>query len=114
MTTLTAPPFMRPPHPRRWTKAEYHKMWELGWFEDQSIELLDGEIVQMPNPGPAHCVSTDKVAEALEVFFPKARFWVRRQSAIDLGLDVEPQPDVAVVDGPRSAFIAHQPTSALL
>lgn len=32
---------------------------------------------------------------------------------LDLGLDVEPQPDLAVADGPRAAFPTH-PTTALL
>ena len=118
MTTVTALPLtparLTAPQPRRWSKAEYHKMWELGWFEWQHVELLDGEIIQMPQPGPPHVVSVDNVAEALEAFFPKARFYVGRQAALDLGADTEPGPDVAVVDGPRSSFATRQPTSALL
>jgi Uma2 family endonuclease len=89
-------------------------MWELGWFEGQRIELIDGEIIQMPQPGPPHVVSVDNVADALEAVFPKARFYVRRQAALDIGPDTEPGPDVAVVDGPRSTYATRQPTTALL
>jgi hypothetical protein len=53
------------PRLRRWTKQEYHTMGELGWFEDQQVELLDGEIVEMPVPKNSHCVSTDNTAEIL-------------------------------------------------
>ncbi len=124
MSTLAAPPLPPPPallparfsapHPRRWTKAEYYKMWELGWFEDQRIELIDGEVMQMANLGPAHVVTTDKVARVLETVFPIDDFWVRRQSALNLGLDVEPQPDVAVADGPMSSYLDRHPTTAVL
>ena len=118
MTTLAAPPLPPPaglttPRPRRWTKDEYHKMGELGWFEWQHVELLDGEIIQMPNAGPSNFTSMDKVTDCLKAVFPGDRYWVRMQGALDLGLDVEPQPDVAVADGPRASFTGH-PTTALL
>ncbi len=67
----------------------------------------------MPSPGNPHCISTDNVAELLRDLFPKDRFWVRMQMPLDLGLDSEPQPDVAVVAGAKGAFTAH-PTTALL
>jgi Uma2 family endonuclease len=101
------------PRPRRWTKEEYHTMAQLGWFEDQWVELLEGEIVEMPNPNNPHCVSTDNVAEVLRVIFPKEKYWVRMQMPLNLGLDTEPRPDVAVVAGAKATFVDH-PTTALL
>jgi Uma2 family endonuclease len=101
------------PRLRRWTKEEYHTMGALGWFEDQQVELLDGEIVQMPVPKNSHCVGTDNAAEVLRVWFPKDRYWVRMQMPLDLGLDTEPQPDVAVVSGPKTSYSDH-PQTALL
>ena len=88
-------------------------MAELGWFEDQHVELLDGEIVEMPAPKNAHCVSTDNVAEVMRGLFPNDRYWVRMQMPLDLGLETEPQPDVAVVAGPKSSYKEH-PKIALL
>jgi Uma2 family endonuclease len=38
---------------------------------------------------------------------------VRMQGALDLGPDVEPEPDVAVADGPKGSFAGH-PTTAVL
>jgi Uma2 family endonuclease len=101
------------PRPRRWTKEEYHKIGELGWFVDQRVELLGGEIVEMPVPGNSPCVSTDNVFEVLRGLFPKDNFWVRMQMPLDLGLDTEAQPDVAVVARAKSSFTDH-PTTALL
>ena len=124
MSTLAAPPLppappllparVSTPHPRRWTKAEYYKMWQLGWFEDQRVELIDGEVMQMANPGPENYTSMDNVIKALEGIFPGDRYWVRMQGALDLGQDVEPQPDAAVADGPKSSFSGRHPTTALL
>jgi Uma2 family endonuclease len=88
-------------------------MGELGWFQDQRVELLEGEIIQMPNPGNPHCISTDNTAEVLRDVFPREHYWVRMQMPLDLGLASEPQPDVAVVPGPKSSYQAH-PTTALL
>ena len=89
-------------------------MGELGWFEDQQVELLDGEIVEMPVPKNSHCVGTDNVAEVMRVWFPKDRYWVRMQMPLDLGLDCEPQPDVAVVDGSKSGYSDHPQTALLV
>ena len=111
--TMT-PALFAAPRLRRWTKDEYHAMGALGWFEDQQVELLDGEIVQMPAPKNSHCVSTDSVAEVLRFWFPKDRYWVRMQMPLDLGLESEPQPDVAVVDGPKSTYSDHPQTALLV
>jgi Uma2 family endonuclease len=120
MTAITAvPPLTSPrltaPQPRRWSKAEYHKMWEMGLFNDWPyIELIDGEIIQMPQAGPPHVVSVDMVQEVLLAIFPRQRYWVRVQAALDMGPDSELGPDVAVVDGPRSSYTTRTPTTALL
>src|SRR5262245_1769059 len=117
MTTAAGPPPASPavgPRPRRWTKEEYHTMGQLGWFEDQHVELLDGEIVERPVPGNPHCVSTDNVAEVLRDVFPRDRFWVRMQMPLDLGLDTEPLPDVAVADAPKASYTAHPKTALLV
>ncbi len=118
MTTAAPPRSSRiplvAPRPRRWTKAEYYALWDLGWFADQRVELLDGEILEMPNPGPSHCTSTDNVAEALRALFPKESHWVRMQMPLDLGLDIEPQPDVAVAAGAKASFGEHPKTAVLV
>lgn len=114
MSTLHAP---FPPggvgRPRRWSKDEYHKMGELGWFANQRVEFMDGEIIQMPNPNPPHCICTDNTADVLRAIFPPTKYWVRMQLPLDCGKDWEPIPDVAVADGPKKSFTRH-PFGALL
>jgi Uma2 family endonuclease len=101
------------PQRHRWTKDEYRRMYEIGWFLDVKVELIDGEVWEMPAPGHLHCASTDRTTEALRTIFPPPGHWIRMQMALDFGLRSEPQPDVAVVLGPRDHYADH-PTTALL
>ncbi len=38
------------PHPRQWTQAEFEKLRELGFFADQQLALVDGEVVHSGSP----------------------------------------------------------------
>jgi Uma2 family endonuclease len=38
------------PRPHLWTDAEYYKMAELGWFKDQKVKLIDGEVFVVSDP----------------------------------------------------------------
>jgi len=101
------------PKMRRWTREEYYQMAELGWFVNQRVMLLDGEIVEMPVQKSGHYVSIDKAAKILERIF-SVGFWVRTQAPLDLGVNSDPEPDVAVVSGSREDYLASHPTTALL
>jgi Uma2 family endonuclease len=100
------------PRVYRFTKAEFHQMHDLGFFVDKYVELIDGEVIDMPGPGHAHCVSTDKSAEALKLVFG-VNVWVRVQMPLDLYPRSEPLPDVAAIAGARDSHTA-TPTTALL
>src|SRR6266496_1868992 len=100
------------PRPHRWTKAEYHQMADLGWFDEQRIELIDGQIVDFPVPSPKCCVGIALATEALlSAFGPD--YWIRNQAPLDLGTVSEPQPDLALVPGDPRDYDEH-PTTALL
>jgi hypothetical protein len=38
------------PAVRKWTKDEYHEAAELGWFDGQRVELIEGEVVRRYMP----------------------------------------------------------------
>ncbi len=38
----------------KWTLDEYHRMVEVGLLCERHVELLNGEIVEMPPEGPEH------------------------------------------------------------
>jgi hypothetical protein len=87
-------------------------MVDLGWFIDRRVELIDGEIVDMPSQKFGHYAAIDKSSRHLEVTFG-AGCWVRTQAPLSLGLESEPIPDVSVCAGRREDYTDH-PTSALL
>ncbi len=100
------------PQLRRWTKDEYHRMADLGWFQGQRTELIEGEIVVLSPQKFPHSATTDRAAEMLRGVFG-ATAWVRMQLPLDLGPFSEPEPDLSVVSGGRADYTDH-PTTALL
>jgi Uma2 family endonuclease len=101
------------PRVRQWTRAEYHRMAELGWFEGQRAELVEGEIVVLSPPKFAHAAATDRVSEPLRGLLADA-FWVRMQLPIVLTDLSEPEPDVSVVPGKREDYSDHPRGAALV
>jgi len=113
MPTSTMPLPPRGPAPRkRWTLEEFHLLCGIPKFENHKMILVDGEILDMPNPNPPHDIGVGQTEEALRSAFGDG-FWVRVQMALVLGLATDPMPDLAVVPGPRRKYTTH-PTSAFL
>jgi Uma2 family endonuclease len=86
-------------------------MAELGFFEGQKAELLEGEVVVSSPQRPLHYCVVDRVAEVLRRWFEPANR-VRMQGPLDLGLHSEPEPDVAVV--PAGDYSTAHPRITLL
>ena len=102
------------PNLRRWTRAEYMRMTEVGILApDERVELIEGEIIKMSPQNTPHAVAVSLISEILRVFFGKG-YYVRTQMPMDINEISEPEPDVAVVSGtPRDYLLGH-PTTALL
>jgi Uma2 family endonuclease len=98
---------------RTWTKAEYYRLGELGFFRGQRVELIDGRLMVHSPPSPAHADTVDGVDDALSSLFPTG-FLVRCLLPVDLGQIIEPEPDVAVVIGRLRQYQRAHPTSAEL
>lgn len=99
---------------RRFSRAEYERLIELGVFQPgEPIELIGGELMVAEPQGAAHYTAIRKTAKALEAAF--GRGWeVRTQGPIGLDDDSEPEPDVAVVPGnPDDYGRAHPSRPAL-
>jgi Uma2 family endonuclease len=100
------------PRPHRWTRTEYCRMAEAGLFDGRRVELIDGEVLDMPPQKNWHFVAVKLVEDALTLAFGPS-YWARTQGPLTLGLASEPEPDVAVVLGSPREFSSH-PTTALL
>lgn len=94
--------------PRFWTTAEYYRMSDMGLFDDERIELLDGEIWTLPPQGTPHFYSTDVAGDVLLEAFGSG-FIVRRHGPITLEDGTEPEPDVVIVCGSKRDYIPSHP-----
>ena len=116
MSAVLSPPLSTPPavgpHPRKWTREEYYRLAELGFFQGQRAERIGGYIMVMSPQNWPHTNSTCRADELLRVVFT-ATAWVRTQMPLALGLSSDPEPDVSVVPGRIENYTDH-PTTALL
>jgi Uma2 family endonuclease len=101
------------PHPRTWTKEEYYRLGELGFFRGQRVELIGGTILVLDRQSPPHATVLSLVAQRLAGIFG-SQTSVRQQGPLDLEATTEPEPDVAVVLGARRQHLHAHPTSAVL
>jgi Uma2 family endonuclease len=97
---------------KRWTIDEFHEIYRLPAFESKKLVLLDGEILEMPNPNAPHDAGLGLALATLTGAFGTG-FWVRGQMALRLSQSSDPMPDVAVVPGSPRDY-PQQPTTALL
>jgi Uma2 family endonuclease len=100
------------PQVRRWTRQEYYCLAEQGWFAGQRVQLIDGEIIQMPVRGHAHVKAVSRISKLMESIFGPGH-WVRVQAPLNAGQYGDPEPDIAVVAGDMEDYGDH-PTTAML
>jgi Uma2 family endonuclease len=98
---------------RRWTRAEYDHLVDLGMFAGEPLELIGGQLV-VAEPQSAYHVSAIGMAEdALRALLP-AGWIVRTQAPVALDDESEPEPDLAVVQGRRADYRAAHPARLAL
>jgi Uma2 family endonuclease len=104
---------LQEPHIHLWTRHEFEKMDETGFFANTRVELINGRVFEMPPMKPAHATSLSKTSEVLGQILP-AGCHVRQQAPLNLGIMDEPFPDFAVVFGDVDTYAAEHPVTALL
>jgi Uma2 family endonuclease len=98
---------------RRFSKPEYYRLSELGFFRGQRVELIEGHIMVLSPQNAPHSGTVAVVLRVLRgVFGPDAH--VRPQMPLDLGQTTGPEPDLAVVAGREEHYLTAHPTAALL
>lgn len=98
----------------RFSRDQFYRMLELGILDGVNVELIDGEIVEMPAQSNLHALTIKLCEDALNAAFG-AGHWVRVQMPLDLSPYSSPDPDLAVISGsPRTHVTRANPTSALL
>ena len=92
----------------KWTLEEYHRLIESEVLSDKTVELLNGEIVEMPPEGELHAYFSDESGETLTQLLGK-RAKVRQSKPITLPNQSEPEPDIAVVQRLGREYLSHHP-----
>jgi Uma2 family endonuclease len=100
------------PQARRWTRAEYYRLADLGFFDRERVELVNGKVIRMPPMTNPHVAGITLTEDALRAAFGPG-YWVRIQAPLDLTATSAPEPDLAVVPGGPRDYTDH-PTTALL
>jgi Uma2 family endonuclease len=93
----------------KWTLDDYHRMIEVGLLEGRHVELLNGEIIEMPPEGPEHAQQSTDTADYLRELL-SYRAVVRDAKPITLPeTGSEPEPDLAIVEPLRALYRTHHP-----
>jgi Uma2 family endonuclease len=109
---VTTPPAAEP-RPRRWTREEFYRLAEQGFFHGQRVELIDGEIILLSPQSPQHANASERVRRIVDRVFGE-KYWVRHQAPIVHGDYSEPEPDICVVRGTIDDFSTVHPTVSKL
>lgn len=91
----------------KWSVNDYHQMIAVGILRDRRVELLAGEIVEMSPETPIHYTTAKQGARYLEELLA-GKAEVRFNGPITL-FDSEPEPDIAIVRLPESAYRDRHP-----
>src|SRR5262245_40105917 len=99
---------------RRWTRVEYERLVEAGFFRPgDPIELVGGQLIVAEPQGSRHFAAVSASEEALRTAFG-AGWEVRAQGPLALDDDSEPEPDLAVVAGSFRDFVGAHPSRPVL
>ena len=101
------------PRPRRFTREQYYDMAEMGWFGNQRVELIEGEIIDMSPQLSRHACSVRKTNRLFTLLVPEG-FVVGPQVPLTLAVSSEPEPDLAIYKGKEEDFVDQHPQRAVL
>lgn len=92
----------------KWTVDEYHRMIAAGILDERRVELLKGEIVEMPPEGEPHAYFSSEAGEYLTRLLGD-RAMIRHSKPITLPNSSEPEPDIAIVQRLGREYLDHHP-----
>ena len=94
----------------KWTLEDYHCMIEVGLLKGRHVELLNGEIIEMPPEGPEHAQQSTDTADYLRQLLGDQAL-VRDAKPVTLpNRRSEPEPDLAIVQPLRALYRTRQPS----
>ncbi|HKI02713.1 MAG TPA: Uma2 family endonuclease [Thermoanaerobaculia bacterium] len=104
---------MAEPLRKLFTVSEYQTMLESGILhEDDRVELIEGEIWQMPPIGPPHYSSVARLDRVFQRGLADGLAVIAVQSSVRLGDFSEPEPDLAVLRFRADFYAQTHPTAS--
>lgn len=102
-------PLVDKPQRRRLTVDDFAKMCEVGILSaDDHVELIDGELVEMPPTGSEHAGIVNELASALFGLLDSS-VRLRVQSSVQLTKYTQPEPDLAIVSRDSQLYLRGHP-----
>jgi Uma2 family endonuclease len=99
---------------RRWTRAEYDRLIDVGILRPgDPVELIGGELMVAEPQGTRHYTAVCLAEEALRAAFGPG-WHVRSQGPVALDDESEPEPDIAVVPGTARDYSLEHPSRPVL
>jgi Uma2 family endonuclease len=94
----------------KWSLDDYHKMIETGLLDDRSVELINGEVIQMSPEGVAHAFYCRNTAKYLRtILSERAEISEAHPISLPNDNDSEPEPDIAIVKTPDTRYQSRHP-----
>jgi Uma2 family endonuclease len=101
------------PQDRLWTREEYDKLVDDGYFKGQRVELIEGRVLQMPPQKLPHRTSYELCIQFAGSAFP-AGHRICGQLPFRAADGSDPEPDIAVIAGADPRAVTDHPSSAVL
>jgi len=98
---------------RRWTRAEYDRLVDLGMLDREPVELIGGHLVVAEPHGSYHAGTLGAAGDALRAALPPG-WLVRVQLPVALDDESEPEPDLALVPGEWAEYRTAHPSCPTL
>lgn len=95
----------------KWSLDDYHQMITSGLLDGRSLELINGEIIQMAPEGVAHSFYCRSTAKYLRLILGE-RAEISEAHPITLPNNSEPEPDIAIVRTPDILYQNRHPLPA--
>ena len=92
----------------KWSLEDYHQMIATGILADRSVELINGEIVEMSPEGVPHSFYCRGTAKYLRSILGE-RAEISEAHPITLPNNSEPEPDIAILRTPDTRYQTHHP-----
>ena len=93
----------------KWSIEDYHRMIASGILVGRQVELLNGEVIEMPPEGEPHAYCSDEAGEYL-IYLLGNKAKVRQAKPIALPeINSEPEPDIAIVQRLGQDYREHHP-----